>query len=89
MQIAFHEAQCHAWARLDVLADFFSQLFQFFDQGFGFIGDTGLIQFLNADIDLEFLRWISGNDLVVGLGGLYCAVHVLALHLGEFFEAVG
>ena len=89
LQIAFHEAQCHAGARLDILANFFTKFLQFLDQSLGFIGDAGLVQLLNADINLEFFGGIGGDNLVVGLGGLHGAIHVFTLYLGQFFEAVG
>ena len=89
MQVALDEAEGHARSGLDVLADFFAEHLELLDQGLSFIRDTGLIEFLNADIDLECLGRICGDDLVMGLGGLDGAVHVFALNFSQFLKAIG
>ena len=89
LQVTLDKAEGHARSGFDVLADFFAECLELLDQGLRFIRDTGLIEFLNADINLERLGRICGDDLVMGLGGLDGVVHVLALNFSQFLEAIG
>ena len=76
-------------ARFHAGIEFFVQLFQFLDECAGFVINTRLIQFLDAEIDLGFIPVTVRGGLGHFLIHFHRALHVAALRAGEPVEATG